>query len=154
MHHRLRIYLFSGEKKNLNLCHEILREDVVLIRFLSKLVGNLIAAFPAVTLGAFYYRALETDKTKTRQQSNGNYEASVILSNEAKEELLLWITNIMSRLQYIHVPDPDIIIYTDSSTLGWGVTNGNNTSGGRWKADEVNHINVLELKAMLIVVQT
>ena len=45
----------------------------------------------------------------------------------------------MSSLQHVHVPDPDITIYTDSSTLGWGVTDGNNPSGGRWKADEINH---------------
>ena len=60
----------------------------------------------------------------------------------------------MSSLQHIHKPDPDITIYTDSSTLGWGVTDGKNPSGGRWKAEEINHINVLELKAILIGVQT
>ena len=52
------------------------------------------------------------------------------------------------------MPDPDITIYTDSSTLGWGVTDGNNPSIGRWKADEINHINVLELKTIFIGVQT
>ena len=51
------------------------------------------------------------------------------------------------------MPDPDITIYPDSSTLGWGVADGNNPSGGRWKADEINHINVLELKAIFIGVQ-
>ena len=52
------------------------------------------------------------------------------------------------------MPNPDITIYTDSSTLGWGVTDGKNPSGGRWKADKINHINVLELKAILMGVQT
>ena len=114
----------SLEKKEkiLNLCHEVPKEDVVTIRFLSKLIGNLVAAFPAVTLGPFYYRALEMDKAKALRLSNGNYDASVRLSNEAKKELSWWITNIMSSLQHIHVPDPGITIYTDSSTLGWGVT--------------------------------
>ena len=50
--------------------------------------------------------------------------------------------------------DPDITIYTNPSTLGWGVTDGNNPSGGRCKAGEINHINVLELKAIFIGVQT
>ena len=54
----------------------------------------------------------------------------------------------MSSLQHIHLPDPDITIYTDSRTLGWGVTDGNNSSGCRWKAEEINHISVLELKAI------
>ena len=43
----------------------------------------------------------------------------------------------MSSLQHIHVPDPEITFYTDSITLGWGVTDGNNPLGGRWKADEI-----------------
>ena len=77
------------KEKILNLCQEILREDVLIIRFLSERRGNLVAAFPAVTLGPFYYRALETDKAKAMQQFNGNYDASVRLSNEAKKELLV-----------------------------------------------------------------
>ena len=48
----------------------------------------------------------------------------------------------MSSLQHVHVPAP--------GTLGWGVTDGKNPSGGRWKTDERNHINVLELKAILM----
>ena len=62
----------------------------------------------------------------------------------------------MFSLQHINVSDPAITIdchYTDSSILGWGVTDGRNPSGGRWKADEINH-NVLELKAILVGVQT
>ena len=68
------------KEKILNLCQEILREDVVTIRFLSKLIGNLVAAFPGVTLGPFHYRAIEMDKAKALQQPNGNYDASVKLS--------------------------------------------------------------------------
>ena len=58
------------KEKILNLCHDILKEDVVTIRFLSKLLGNLVAASPAVTLGPFYYRALEMDKAKALRLSN------------------------------------------------------------------------------------
>ena len=116
---QMRITLTLGKKeKILNFCHEILEEDVVTIRFPSKLIGNFVAAFPAVTLGPFYYRALEMDKAKALRLSNGNYHASVRLSNEAKKELSWWITNIIFSLQHIHVPDPDITLYTDSSTLG------------------------------------
>ena len=62
----------------LNLCQEILRKNVVAIRFLSKPIGTLVAAFAAVTLGPFYYRALEMDKTKTLQQSNANYNKDIL----------------------------------------------------------------------------
>ena len=60
MHHLPRIYFKlspndnyfnSGEKK---ISQEILRQDVVTIRFLSKNIGNLVAAFRAVILGTFF----------------------------------------------------------------------------------------------------
>ena len=35
----------------------------------------------------------------------------------------------MSSLQHIYVSDPDTAIYTDSSTLGWGVMHGYNSDG-------------------------
>ena len=44
-------YFNSGEKK---FSQEILRQDVVTIRFLSKNIGNLVAAFRAVILGTFF----------------------------------------------------------------------------------------------------
>ena len=55
------------KEKIWNLCQEILREDVVTIWFLSKLTGNLVAAFPVVRLGPFYYKPLKMDKAKALQ---------------------------------------------------------------------------------------
>ena len=77
------------EKKGiiLRLCQAIIKEYVVTIRFLSKLTGNSVAVFPAVALGPYYYKALESYNAKTLQQSNGTYDASVRLSNEVKKEL-------------------------------------------------------------------
>ena len=49
-------------------------------------------------------------------------------------------------LREIHAPDLNITVFADSSTLGSGVTDGNNPSERRLKADEINHINVPELK--------
>ena len=77
------------------------------------------------------------DKAMTLQQSNGNYDASARLSNRGSclIELSWWIANIMSSLKHINVTDTYINIYTDSSTLGWDVTDGNNPSLVRRKAD-------------------
>ena len=47
------------------------------------------------------------------------------------------------------MPDPDITIYSDSSTLGCDVTNGKNPSARRWIACEVNHTKGLELKNII-----
>ena len=50
-----------------NLCQEIIREDAVTVRFLSKLIGNLVATFPAVILRLFYYRQGQGKGTTTVQ---------------------------------------------------------------------------------------
>ena len=70
---------FNSEKKKkkLNPCQDILRENAVIKRFLSKLMGNLVPPFLAVKLGSFYYRALEADRAKALQETNGIYDASL-----------------------------------------------------------------------------
>ena len=71
---------FNPEEKRNNLkpLPRNSQKNVVAIRFLSKLIGTLVAAFAAVTLGPFYYRALEMDKAKTLQQSNANYNKDIL----------------------------------------------------------------------------
>ena len=56
----------------------------------------------------------------------------------------------MSSIQYICVPDPDIITDSDLSLLAWVITDEKNPSSGRWKADEISHINILEVIAMSV----
>ena len=153
MYHLFRIILNSGEKNFKPLPRNYLQRCTYNKIFI-KTYREFSSSFSCINFGSFYYRVLETDEAKVLQQYNGNYDTSVRLSNEAKKELCWWITNIMSSLQHIHVPDPDITIYTDSSTLRLGVTDGNSPSGGRWQAHEINHINVLGLKAIFIEVQT
>ena len=57
--------------------------------------------------------------------------------------------NIATSIKHINIPEIDITIYTDASLKGWGITDGSNPSGGRWAENEMQHINVLELKAAL-----
>ena len=48
------ITLTDEKKKMGRLYEDILVNGTFIIRLLSKLIGNLMAAFPAVSLGAFY----------------------------------------------------------------------------------------------------
>ena len=46
--------------------------------------------------------------------------------------------------------DPEIIIFTDASNEGWGAHVASNATGGRWPGiEKQDHINVLELRAIL-----
>ena len=46
-------------------------------------------------------------------------------------------------------------LYTDGSTQGWGACLNDTTTGGRWSStEERHHINYLELKAILLGLQS
>ena len=52
--------------------------------------------------------------------------------------------------QNIVFPPYEYVIFTDASMVGWGAVYGEESTGGKWLPEETeNHINVLELKAIL-----
>ena len=51
-------------------------------------------------------------------------------------------------------PSPDIIIFTDASKIGWGAVSNGVRTNGKWSAQEkMLHINVLELKGVLLATE-
>ena len=51
----------------------------------------------------------------------------------------------------IRYPKISIAIYADALLEGWGASMGNVSTGGAWLPDDkLMHINVLELKAILL----
>ena len=75
-------------------------------------------------------------------------------SANAKAEIQCWINNIDNSYHHINIPNPDITIYYDASLTVWGITDGISPSRGLWHKAELEHINVLELKAIEIGIYT
>ena len=66
-----------------------------------------------------------------------------------KKELYWWIENLHNQFRIIDHGNPDIVITTDASTLGWGAVYKEFKIGGRWNdCEKINHINYLELLAV------
>ena len=119
------------------------------IRRLASVIGSVISLFPAIPLGKLHYRALEKDKTVALKKASGNFDKIVEkISVEAIGELNWWLTEIPQARRNIHLPDIDFTIHTDASEIGWGATDGNNPTGGKWIEEKGNHINYLEFKAI------
>ena len=57
------------------MCKQMLEKNAPTIRAVAKLVGTLVATFPAVTMGPLHYRAIEVDKIEALKANKGNYEA-------------------------------------------------------------------------------
>ena len=112
------------------------------------MIGNLVAAFPAVPCGQLYYRELQRCKVKALAHSAGNFDSYLVLTAKALCELGCWIDNIRMIKRPIHPPDIDLIIHSDASKMGWGSTEETNPTGGRFSYEESNlHINIQELMA-------
>ena len=81
-------------------------------------------------------------------KAKGNFEASMILSDEAKVELNWWLNNIKSSFKNIQPTLIDIDLYSDASKTCWGAALGDQSTGGNWCKQEASaHINELEMKA-------
>ena len=135
------------------LCKKCL-EIIPTIRELAKLIGHCVASFPAVTYGPLYYRELEANKISSLKLNKGNFDKTAVISEKANTEIRWWINNIISAKHYMITPDIDLTLFSDASNTGWGITDGIHPAGGRWKFSELEHINVLEIKAAYFALKT
>ena len=137
------------------LCSKLINDRSPSIRHVAKVIGNMVASFPAVPYGKLFYRQLELDKIQALRKNKGNFDKTCHLSENSLNELHWWVNNIQHSKDDIHKPPVDITVYTDASLTGWGIDDGKNPSGGLWSAkDAQKHINVLELKANYIGIVT
>ena len=77
--------LQTKREKIYNLCVLILNGQIQTIRTLVMFVGNIVATFPAVTSGPFFYRSLEEDKISALKLQKENFDKPVIISDHSKE---------------------------------------------------------------------
>lgn len=139
------------------LATELLHQGYATVRTLAKFIGQVVSAFQAVKFGPLWYRCMEHDKIAALKQNNNDYDSSVEFSAEAKTEMLWWRENIMSSVNDVDTDhgDPDFIMFTDASKKGWGCSCSQGRTGGLWNQQEAQqHINILELKAALLSLQT
>ena len=135
-------------EKTIKVCSCLLKNASPTITQVAEVIGILISNFPGTKYGPLHYRALELCKINALQKARGDYSSTMTLSPQAKLELVWWIDNIATASKPAQCPNPDLVIKSDASNLGWGAVKGDITTGGRWTDRENrDHINVLELRA-------
>jgi hypothetical protein len=88
----MKVFLPTHKRQEIKeACHKLLEQGKHKIRNVAKVIGKLVAAFPAVQYGPLHYRALEKDKTEALKFSHGHFDRYMFISNDAKEELQWWI---------------------------------------------------------------
>ena len=131
-------------------CINVRQKKFVTIRVFAKLIGMLVAAEPGVQYAQFFFKPLEKAKEQNLNWRRGNYDTFMRITPEVRRTLTWWVDNVETSLKNIITPDPEIIMYTDSSSFGWGavISESSHRTSGLWSLEEqALHINVLELKA-------
>ena len=130
------------------LCLDLINYKKPTIRTVAKVVGKMVASFPAVRFGKLFYRRIDNEKTTALKLNRGDYESKMKLSDSAKSDLQWWVDNILTNYCPIVESKPDIVVYSDASLKGWGGVRDKLSTGGNWSENEAKiHINILELMA-------
>ena len=129
----------------LELCHKTLQSNP---DYNTRPVARLIG----VAYGPLFYRDLEIAKTEALKLNRRNYESTMILSDDMKLELQWWVDNLETATSPISNGNPDIVIDTDASLIGWGLFVMFVTTQGSFTPSDVcyaeGNINALELLAI------
>ena len=131
-------------------------ENKFRIRFVASAIGFIVDLCKGVQYGPNYFRCLERDKILAlKRVKDKGYDGLMFLSSESKAELRWWMDNIGDGSKKIRISQPSLVVTTDASLAGWGATFNGNEAGGRWaQEEEGEHINVLELRAILLAIQS
>ena len=136
-------------------CLKVLKKPHLTVRELSQLIGSLVSSFPGVQYGPLHYRSLEALKTKVLKDCKGDFEAMLSLTPACIEDLQWWVDHIDTAYKPILYKNADVIMHSDASKAGWGAVINNTSTGGRWdKSETEQHINVLELRALFMGLQS
>ena len=140
-----------------DLCTEILNHNRITIRKFAKLIGKMVATESGVDYAPLYYKPLEKVKEHELKVHAGNYDSFMTVPTSILPLLNWWINNIFSSFKQISRGNPDIVLFSDASTKAWGGFHEteNLRTGGEWSImEQESHINVLELKACQLTLQS
>ena len=127
------------------------------IRKFASVVGKLVATYPANKYGPLFTKPLEQSKTLALKDHSYDYSQTMTISSRDKQYFRWWQKHIFGMFKPILPSDPDFTVYSDSSLKGWGLYDPHTgvKHGANWpQPDTLLHINVLELKAIFICLQS
>ena len=83
--------------------------------------------------------------------NTGNFDKKTSVDSHGKQDTIWRKKNILASFNTIRIRNPSFTITTDASTSGWGAVFKNASNGGQFNITQtLTHINVLELKAILV----
>ena len=116
-----------------------------------SLLGLMTATFPTIPLGRLHMRPFQREVIKVIRRGR-DPRAQVQVRGHAILGLNWWlIPHHWTQGTRFQPPPPEITVFTDASTKGWGVVCGEDSWNGKWQREK--HINWLELRTVLVAIQ-
>ena len=138
-----------------NACKNLLAAASPCITNVAQVLGLMASSFPGVMYGPLHHKFLEMDKTQALKINKGSFDKNMSLSMEAITDLKWWVNELDTTYNLINHGDPQVIMTTDASLIGWGCCIETVTSGGNWTPVEAQHdINYLEMLAVFLALKS
>ena len=150
--------IFPPEEKFQSLCQKILifsNSPSVTAQQFSQLLGFLNSLADVVPLGRLHIRPLQFFLQEHWDSASQVWEALVPILPVLLPHLDWWThkENVLTGVALLH-PVPSLTLYTDSSLQGWGAFLEGKSLSGVWSlAQQQEHINLLEMRAVLLALQ-
>ena len=129
------------------------------IRELARIIGTLVTIRAGTFFAPLYMRALHINQREALRAQSGNYNKTLSLTSQAKQELRWWYNNIQSHWTspLTTFMKPCLTIITDASPIAWGgilTTPMHTTTRGDWTQTErklhINHLELLAIKHSMV----
>jgi len=145
--------------KILSLVNTFRTSQVLPVRIWSSLIGLLGSVDKIIPGGRLKIRTLQTHRrSQWKQIDDPDFHRWLEIAPTLKTDLAWWtITGNWVRGVPTLPPNPDVVIYTDASNSGWGAHTESRRYhlSGKWTEPQRQlHINLLELKAVVLAVTT
>ena len=150
----MQVTLDSSKTNNIkDICLKTLKSKKLTIHDLAVVTGKIISVFPAALYGQLHYRDLEClkiNELRKQQSFRKDWDAICTLNEGARNELRWWVENIENIAKPMFIPPPEVTIFTDASSRGWGAFLYGVHANGRFsEAEAPLSINTKECLAIM-----
>ena len=128
----------------------------VQVRWFLRFLGYLNSLADVVPLGRLHIRPLQMFLLSNWVPSSREWEAMLPVNQSVREFARWWtIQDNVLRGVPLTKPAPTMTLYTDASMTGWGAYLDGHARSGEWSGLQLSeHINVLEMRAVLLALQS
>ena len=124
-------------------------------RQLYSILGQMESMASLLPLGRAFKRSLQWELKERWCQRLALWDTNILLGQWFVSAVAPWMDlDFLTSMSPLHHPSPQLHLFTDSSLEGWGAHMDNHMASGFWSIIcKKQHINVLEMKAVLLALQ-